>query len=64
MSLENYGIPIQVALPLHLPGKKKVSKLQINDWLFVIGDHMAIPSQQGAMQTGELVANKINQLMQ
>jgi hypothetical protein len=55
---------IQHSLPLHLPGKKKVSKLQINDWLFVIGDHMAIPSQQGAMQTGELVANKINQLMQ
>jgi hypothetical protein len=25
---------------------------------------MGIPSQQGAMQTGELVANKINQLMQ
>ena len=55
---------IHYSLPLHLPGKKKVSKLQINDWLFVIGDHMAIPSQQGAMQTGELVANKINQLMQ
>lgn len=55
---------IQHSLPLHLPGKKKVGKLQINDWLFVIGDHMAIPSQQGAMQTGELVANKINQLMQ
>ena len=55
---------IQHSLPLHLPGKKKVSKLQINDWLFVIGDHMAIPSQQGAMQTGEAVANKINQLMQ
>lgn len=55
---------IQHSLPLHLPGKKKVSQLQINDWLFVIGDHMAIPSQQGAMQTGELVANKINQLMQ
>ena len=55
---------IQHSLPLHLPGKKKVSKLQINDWLFVIGDHMGIPSQQGAMQTGELVANKINQLMQ
>ena len=44
--------------------RKKVGKLQINDWLFVIGDHMGIPSQQGAMQTGELVANKINQLMQ
>ena len=55
---------IQHSLPLHLPGKKKVSKLQINDWLFVIGDHMGIPSQQGAMHTGELVANKINQLMQ
>ena len=55
---------IQHSLPLHLPGKKKVSKLQINDWLFVIGDHMGIPSQQGAMQTGEAVANKINQLMQ
>jgi hypothetical protein len=55
---------IQYSLPLHLPGKKKVGKLQINDWLFVIGDHMAIPSQQGAMQTGEAVANKINQLMQ
>jgi len=55
---------IQHSLPVHLPGRKKVSKLQINDWLFVIGDHMAIPSQQGAMQTGEAVANKINQLMQ
>lgn len=54
---------IKNSLPLHLPGKKKVSKFQIDDWLFVIGDHMGIPSQQGAMDTGELVANKINQLM-
>ncbi|MBM3731456.1 MAG: FAD-dependent oxidoreductase [Actinobacteria bacterium] len=55
---------IKNSLPLHLPGKKKISKFQIDDWLFLIGDHMGIPSQQGAMNTGELVANKINQLMQ
>lgn len=55
---------IKNSLPLHPPHKRKTSTFQINDWLFVVGDHMATPSQQGAMQTGALVAKKINLLMQ
>ena len=53
---------IKNSLPLHLSGHPKLSNLQLAANLFVIGDHMGMPSQQGAMQTGAVVAKKINQL--
>lgn len=54
---------IKNSLPFHPPYKNRNSQPQINDWLFMVGDHMAIPSQQGAMHSGAQVALKINQLM-
>ncbi len=55
---------IKNSLPLHTPGKNRYPNLQLDDWLFTIGDHMSMPSQQGAMESGALVAERINQLMQ
>lgn len=55
---------IENSLPLHTPGKNRYANLQLDDWLFTIGDHMSMPSQQGAMESGALVAERINQLMQ
>ena len=53
---------IKESLPFHTSGKTKASKLQISENLFVIGDHRAMPSQQGAMNSGAEVAKLINQL--
>ena len=55
---------IKNSLPLHTPGKNRYPNMQLDDWLFTIGDHMSMPSQQGAMESGALVAERINQLMQ
>ena len=54
---------ISYSLPLHTPGMSKYPKLQLTESIFAIGDHMSYPSQQGAMESGALVAEKINQLM-
>ena len=53
---------IKESLPFHASGKPKASKLKISEKLFVIGDHRATPSQQGAMSSGAEVAKLINQL--
>jgi hypothetical protein len=53
---------IKESLPFHTSGKPKASKLQISENLFVIGDHRATPSQQGAMSSGSEAAKLINQL--
>lgn len=53
---------IKESLPFHGSGKAKASALQISENLFVIGDHRAMPSQQGAMSSGAEVAKLINQL--
>jgi protoporphyrinogen oxidase len=55
---------ITQSLPFHGPGKSLKENLFIKDGLFVVGDHMSAPSQEGAMRTGAAVALKINQLMQ
>ena len=60
-SLARYEI--KHSLPFHGPGVSLNRNLQINDHLFVIGDHMSLPSQQGAMKSGAIVAKLINQLM-
>jgi len=61
-SLARYEI--KHSLPFHGPGVSRNKNLQVNDNLFVIGDHMSVPSQQGAMKSGARVAKLINQLMQ
>ena len=60
--LELARYEIKESLPLHLPGRSRKGNLQISDNLFVIGDHMGTPSQQGAMHSGARVAKLINQL--
>ena len=60
--IQHYAI--RHSLPFHGPGKSRDESLFVRDGLFVIGDHMSAPSQEGAMRTGAAVALKINQLMQ
>ncbi len=60
--IQHYAI--RHSLPFQGPGKSRDESLLIRDGLFVIGDHMSAPSQEGAMRTGAAVALKINQLMQ
>ena len=55
---------IKQSLPAHLPGQSKFRNSFVADGIYVAGDHMATPSQQGAMKSGYLAAKAINQLMQ
>jgi len=55
---------IKQSLPAHLPGQSKSRNPFVVDGIYVAGDHMATPSQQGAMKSGYLAAKAINQLMQ
>jgi protoporphyrinogen oxidase len=55
---------IKQSLPAHLPGQSKSRNYFVADGIYVAGDHMATPSQQGAMKSGALAAKAINQLMQ
>ena len=52
-----YEIP--AALPIQNVGRALSQSLKISDQLFVIGDHRAVPSQQGALFSGRLVAELI-----
>ena len=54
---------IKQSLPAHLPGQSKSRNPFVTDGIYLAGDHMAIPSQQGAMKSGYLAAREINQLM-
>ena len=54
---------IKQSLPAHLPGQSKSRNLQLAEGVYVAGDHIATPSQQGAMKSGYLAARAINQLM-
>ena len=55
---------INQSLPAHLPGVRKTKSAKFSDQIYLAGDHMAVPSQQGAMQSGFLAARAINQLIQ
>jgi protoporphyrinogen oxidase len=55
---------IKQSLPAHLPGVRKTKSVKFSDQIYLAGDHMAVPSQQGAMQSGFLAARAINQLIQ
>lgn len=54
---------ISESLPFHGPGRSRENTLLIRDGIFIVGDHMSAPSQEGAMRTGAAAAAKINQLM-
>jgi phytoene dehydrogenase-like protein len=55
---------IKQSLPAHLPGQGKSRSSYVSEGIYLAGDHMATPSQQGAMKSGYLAARAINQLMQ
>ena len=55
---------IKQSLPFHGPGQHMYQNSKVGDNLFVVGDHMGMPSQQGAMKSGAVAAKLINQLMQ
>ena len=52
-----YEIP--AALPIHNVGRTLSQSMKINDHHFVAGDHRTVPSQQGALYSGRLVAQLI-----
>jgi hypothetical protein len=52
-----YEIPH--SLPRHLPGKGLVSPQRVSKNLFLAGDELAIPAQQGALMSGRLAAEAI-----
>ena len=54
--IARYDIP--QSLPLRKRGREL--PLMINDHTYVIGDHRGVPSQNGAMRLGRLVAELIN----
>ncbi len=54
---------IKQSLPAHLPGQSKSRNPFVTGGIYLAGDHMATPSQQGAMKSGYLAAQAINQLM-
>jgi hypothetical protein len=52
-----YEIP--AALPIQSIGRALTQAVKISDVLYVAGDHRSVPSQQGALFTGRLVAQLI-----
>ena len=55
--IAKYEIP--AALPIHSVGRVLTQTVQISENLFVVGDHRAVPSQQGALFSGRLAAQLI-----
>jgi phytoene dehydrogenase-like protein len=55
--IAKYEIP--AALPIQSIGRALTQSVKISDEVFVIGDHRAVPSQQGALFSGRLAAELI-----
>ena len=55
--LAKYEIP--TALPLQSVGRELTQSVKVGDGLYVVGDHRAVPSQQGALFSGTLAAQLI-----
>jgi phytoene dehydrogenase-like protein len=55
--IAKYEIP--AALPIHSVGRSLTQTAKISEKLFVVGDHRAVPSQQGALFSGRLAAQLI-----
>ena len=52
--IAKYEIP--AALPIQSVGRELTQSVKISDSLYVVGDHRAVPSQQGALFSGRLAA--------
>lgn len=50
---------IKKSLPLHPPSKAINTYIPLSEKIFLIGDHVAFPSQQGALESGVAVAEEI-----
>ena len=55
--IAKYEIP--AALPIHNVGRALTQTVKVSEDLFVVGDHRAVPSQQGALFSGRLAAELI-----
>ena len=55
--IAKYEIP--AALPIQSVGRELTQSVKISDTLYVVGDHRAVPSQQGALFSGKLAAELI-----
>ena len=55
--IAKYEIP--AALPVQSVGRELTQSVKISDSLYVVGDHRAVPSQQGALFSGRLAAELI-----
>ena len=55
--IAKYEIP--AALPIQSVGRELTQSVKISDSLYVVGDHRAVPSQQGALFSGRLAAELI-----
>lgn len=55
--IAKYEIP--AALPIQNVGRSLTQTVKVSDNIFVVGDHRAVPSQQGALFSGRLAAELI-----
>jgi hypothetical protein len=55
--IAKYEIP--AALPIQNVGRALTQNIKVSDNVFVVGDHRAVPSQQGALFTGRMAAELI-----
>jgi hypothetical protein len=55
--IAKYEIP--AALPIQNVGRALTQNIKVSDNMFVVGDHRAVPSQQGALFTGRMAAELI-----
>ena len=55
--IAKYEIP--AALPIQNIGRSLTQTVKVSDNIFVVGDHRAVPSQQGALFSGRLAAGLI-----
>ena len=55
--IAKYEIP--AALPIHSVGRELTQQVKFSENIYVVGDHRAVPSQQGALFSGRLAAELI-----
>ena len=55
--MAKYEIP--AALPIQSIGRELTQSIKVSENVFVVGDHRAVPSQQGALFSGRLAAELI-----
>jgi predicted NAD/FAD-dependent oxidoreductase len=62
-STENWRLiakyEINSALPLFAPGKTKTKGSKFNETIYLAGDYLSAPSQNGALLSGRLAAQEL-----